>query len=990
MKKKRNRSVVFALGMFNLVLAILTGALAFIPEKFPFISDITNFLSQFSLTAGAYSLLSIPALFLVLSIECFCFRKQSRASYIFIPYTVLLYISVLGALHKFFKISKPSFLMDKLSQTKTSLVFILVILELILALILVLIVQSINERYKRKQDFKARLDARNKQNAEDEEEVKAPVVDLPVEEVDKKKAKAEKKKEKKRKATFLEQKTEEARAEEEKSEEVETFSTLPAFNPDDKIEFPTFDEMPSLETLEVEREKIKNAEKLPTEVLMSSSTFKAVRDEVTMPEKEEEKKEEKIDVTKPQTFRRGGILEASLEAVTHKNEQVAIDKSKQKPIIGYDDRKEEVKVVKNGDDFAPSTLPKTHPRYKLFESLRRPPQTQVKDEPSQVSYIPAKPFEAEEEEEAPTPVVKVETPTPQSVQPTPSPAPVKPSQPEVAKPKYDPFTAVPSALEVEGEEEDLLAEEDDEKTSTPTLHQDVKNFEPVKPKQDVEPTASKELEKVYASAGVGGLQSNNEGLAALARRANVHYTPPSISFLQDYPSYSDKIDEATIQLGEIILQTMKDFHIEATSEDITIGPTVTMFEYRLAPGILVSKLNNIQSNLSMNLMGRSIRILTQIPGKQTVGVEVANSKRQVVGFKEMLPSIAGDKFKVPMILGKTITGEPVSLDVAKAPHLLIAGTTGSGKSVCVNSLICSILYTKSPKDVRLIMVDPKIVELSMYNGIGHLLTPVITEPKKVVKALEWLVDEMTRRYNIMRPYSVRNIVAYNEKIESGAFAAEKLPYIVLIMDEFADLMTTIGKEIEEKVGRLAAMSRAVGIHIVMATQRPSAEVVTGTLKSNIPARIAFAVSSGMNSRIILDSQGAENLLGKGDMLLLDPSKMGLQRIQGAFLSDTEVEKIVNYVRSQGEPDYLDPELFEDIEPDDVDEISEESLGNDEETLYEQAKSICYERKSASASYLQRRMKIGYNKAARFIERMEDEGIVGPAQGSKPREILQYK
>lgn len=288
------------------------------------------------------------------------------------------------------------------------------------------------------------------------------------------------------------------------------------------------------------------------------------------------------------------------------------------------------------------------------------------------------------------------------------------------------------------------------------------------------------------------------------------------------------------------------------------------------------------------------------------------------------------------------------------------------------------------------MVDPKIVELSIYNGIGHLLTPVITEPKKVIKALEWLVDEMTRRYNIMRPYSVRNIVAYNEKIASGAFVAEKLPYIVLIMDEFADLMTTIGKEIEDKVNRLAAMSRAVGIHLVMATQRPSSEVVTGTLKNNIPARIAFAVSSGMNSRIILDAQGAENLLGKGDMLLLDPTKMGLQRIQGAFLSDNEVETIVNYVRSQGEPDYLDPELFEDIEPDEADEISEESLGNDEETLYEQAKSICYERKSASASYLQRRMKIGYNKAARFIERMEDEGIVGPAQGSKPREILQYK
>ena len=397
-----------------------------------------------------------------------------------------------------------------------------------------------------------------------------------------------------------------------------------------------------------------------------------------------------------------------------------------------------------------------------------------------------------------------------------------------------------------------------------------------------------------------------------------------------------------------------------------------------------------EKNIGLRIGGQKIRILAPVPGKSAVGIEVPNAKRATVGFKELLSPLKKANLNVPMILGRDIQGEPKVLDVSKCPHLLIAGTTGSGKSVCINGLIASILYTKSPKDVRLIMVDPKVVELNVYNGIPHLLTPVITEPKRVLKMLNWLVEEMDRRYNVFSQAGVRNIENFNSRIHEFGYATEKMPYIVLIMDEFADLMTVIGKDIEDYIRRIMAKARAAGIHVVMATQRPSSEVVTGTIKNNIPTRIAFAASSGMNSRIVLDEMGAENLLGKGDMLLSTQSSPGLVRIQGAFLSEDEVDQIVRHVKKQGEPDYLDESIFEDEpEPDDS-PISEESLEGSDADLYERAKQICFERKGASASYLQRRLSIGYNRAARLVEQMEDEGIVGPANGSKPREILRYE
>ena len=476
-----------------------------------------------------------------------------------------------------------------------------------------------------------------------------------------------------------------------------------------------------------------------------------------------------------------------------------------------------------------------------------------------------------------------------------------------------------------------------------------------------------------------------------------YYHYPTLDLLDKGEDSRPSIDMAEQNANkERIITILRNFGVEISSIKATIGPTITLYEITPAEGVRISKIRNLEDDIALSLAAEGIRIIAPIPGKGTIGIEVPNKKRAIIGFKDMLNAMErnpeSQKLRVPMILGRTITGEPVSIDVAKMPHMLIAGTTGSGKSVCINSLICTLIYTRTPQEVRLIMVDPKVVELTVYNGIPHLLTPVITEDKKVVRMLKWLVDEMERRYQMLFRFGVRNIEGLNAKIRNENIPAEKLPYIVLIMDEFADLMTTVGKDIENYIARLAAKARAAGIHLILATQRPSADVITGTIKNNFPARIAFAVSSGTNSRIILDENGAEDLLGKGDMLLMEPSTIGLQRIQGAFLSDDEVYDIVSYAQKHGTPDYLADDIFEEPETNDDGEGIEVDVSDEDsdEVLYETAKQIVYERKNASASYLQRRMKIGYNRAARIIEMMEERGIIGPPNGSKPREILKYE
>jgi S-DNA-T family DNA segregation ATPase FtsK/SpoIIIE len=412
-----------------------------------------------------------------------------------------------------------------------------------------------------------------------------------------------------------------------------------------------------------------------------------------------------------------------------------------------------------------------------------------------------------------------------------------------------------------------------------------------------------------------------------------------------------------------------------------------MFEILPAPGVKLSKITNLSDNIALRLAASSVRIVAPIPGKHAVGIEVPNEKRSIVSLREIVEydGFKTSKMEIPVILGKDISGEAQFIDLTQTPHLLIAGATGSGKSVCVNAIILSILYRRSPLEVRLLLIDPKIVELKLYNDIPHLLTPVITEPKRAFQALQYCICEMERRYSLLDHVGVRDIKSYNRKIKDKGLAAERLPYIVVIIDEFADLMATTGKELESTLARLAAMSRAVGIHLVLATQRPSIDVITGLIKANIPSRIAFMVASKFDSRIIIDMVGAEKLLGRGDMLVAtawDPFPI---RMQGAYVSEEEVEKAVEFVKTLGEPEYIDDEIF--IDEDDED--AEPSLFGDEDDdpLFEKALEIVLQQGKASASYIQRRLKIGYNRASRLVELMEEKGIVGPAKGSKPRDLM---
>ncbi|MGN0729499.1 DNA translocase FtsK [Treponema sp.] len=449
------------------------------------------------------------------------------------------------------------------------------------------------------------------------------------------------------------------------------------------------------------------------------------------------------------------------------------------------------------------------------------------------------------------------------------------------------------------------------------------------------------------------------------------------------------IDKETEQAAKSLKETLSEFKIDAEVTGIRKGPVVTMFELLPAPGVKLSKIVTLSDNIALRLAASSVRIVAPIPGKRAVGIEVPNMNRAIVSFRECIEQQRNEwkKMAVPVILGKDIEGETQIMDLVKTPHLLIAGSTGAGKSVCVNSMILSILYKRNPSEVKLILIDPKIVELKLYNGIPHLLTPVITEPKKAMQALQYCLCEMERRYAVLDSMGCRDISNYNRKITEQHIATEKLPYMVIIIDEFADLMATTGKALEGVVARLAAMSRAVGIHLVLATQRPSVDVITGLIKANIPSRIAFMVAAKTDSRIIIDQIGAEKLLGKGDMLYTSSTDPFPVRIQGAFVSDQEVENVVDAVKEWGEPEYIDDEIFVDDEEEEGAEQFSLFGEEGEDPLYEKALDIVVQAGKASASYIQRRLSIGYNRAARLVEEMEERGIVGPANGSKPRELI---
>jgi S-DNA-T family DNA segregation ATPase FtsK/SpoIIIE len=475
---------------------------------------------------------------------------------------------------------------------------------------------------------------------------------------------------------------------------------------------------------------------------------------------------------------------------------------------------------------------------------------------------------------------------------------------------------------------------------------------------------------------------------SMPRRFRGYHVPVQGLLTQYEEGNFSQIDELTQRAALILQNTLKEFNIDAQVTGIRKGPVVTMFEILPAAGVKLSKIVALADNIALGLAAISVRIVAPIPGKHAVGIEVPNRERTIVGFAEMIASaeFQESRAEIPIVLGKDISGETQIIDLARTPHLLIAGATGAGKSVCVNALICSILFRRSPEDVRLLMVDPKIVELKYFNEIPHLLAPVITEPKKALQAVQWCLYEMERRYALLDALGAKDIRSYNGKIDKRHIATNKLPYIVVVIDEFADLMATAGKDMEGNIARLAAMSRAVGIHLVLATQRPSVDVITGLIKANFPSRIAFMVASKTDSRIIIDQMGAEKLLGRGDMLFTSSWNPFPNRLQGAFLSEEDVERVVAHVKTLGEPEYISDEIF-------YDEDEEEALAgaedapSDMDPLFEKAIEIVRTYKKASASFLQRRLGVGYNRSARMIEMMEEMGIVGPQNGSKPREIV---
>ena len=477
--------------------------------------------------------------------------------------------------------------------------------------------------------------------------------------------------------------------------------------------------------------------------------------------------------------------------------------------------------------------------------------------------------------------------------------------------------------------------------------------------------------------------------------ADQHYEYPPIEILSLGEKSATKGSAKTLTENAAKLQkTLYSFGVSAKVQDVSVGPTITRYELKPAEGTRVSKIANLADDIALNLAAETIRIEAPIPGKQAVGIEVPNETKEAVHLREVIDSdeFSNNKSKLSIALGKDVAGKTVVADIAKMPHVLIAGSTGSGKSVCINTIITSIVYNAKPSEVKLVMVDPKVVELSVYNGIPHLLIPVVTDPKKAAGALAWAVIEMDERYNKFAQKGVRDLKGYNKAIEKENENA-KLPQIVIIIDELADLMMVAAKEVEEAICRLAQKARAAGMHLVIATQRPSVDVITGLIKAYVPSRISFAVSSQVDSRTILDCAGAEKLLGKGDMLFYPVGATKPQRIQGAFVSDDEVEKIVDFIKSNAGEVVYNSDIIETIEnsnKSDKEILEGDASDNTCDPLLNEAIETVVETGQASTSFIQRRFKVGYARAGRIIDQMEERGIISGYQGSKPREVLMSK
>ena len=467
---------------------------------------------------------------------------------------------------------------------------------------------------------------------------------------------------------------------------------------------------------------------------------------------------------------------------------------------------------------------------------------------------------------------------------------------------------------------------------------------------------------------------------------------PALEFLKDSEVVTDSVDHEHLrEMSHLLEQKLDDFGVKGKVVTVAPGPVITRFEFEPAPGIKINKVVNLSDDLALALKAMSIRIIAPIPGKAAIGIEVPNKQREVVTIKDIISSSEYEKSKSPLTLGlgKDIVGSPVVADLQTMPHLLIAGATGTGKSVALNTMICSLLYKATPEDVKFIMIDPKRIVLSAYNDIPHLITPVVTDMKKATNALFWAVKEMERRYQLLSENKVRNINQYNRKVKKSASepaepdapVLEKLPYVVLIIDELADLMMVSSRDVEVALTRLAQMARAAGIHLILATQRPSVDVLTGVIKANFPTRLSFQVSSKTDSRTIIDANGAETLLGNGDMLFLPPGTAKLQRIHGPYITEEEVSGIIEFLKTQKSPDYNEEVL---------EKQTSEKNGSEEKDYderYDEAVALVARTGQASISMIQRHLRIGYNRAARIIEVMEEEGVVGPSDGVKPREVL---
>ncbi len=519
-------------------------------------------------------------------------------------------------------------------------------------------------------------------------------------------------------------------------------------------------------------------------------------------------------------------------------------------------------------------------------------------------------------------------------------------------------------------------------------------------------TNNKKIESVKSEEPVQGKEFIEEekvvAVVPTVKEVQKHYSLPSIELLDKAKKKQTKTDQSAIEENIIKLENvLKDFGISGKVVEVHVGPTVTQYELELKSGTKVSKILSINREIALELANKDVRIQAPIPGKSTVGIELANKESSSVSFREVMEKVPKNKADSKLLapLGKNIMGNMIACEINKTPHLLVAGSTGSGKSVCINGIICSILMRAKPDEVKLVMVDPKKVELSVYNGIPHLLCPVVTDPKKASVALNKIVVEMENRYETFSETKTKNIQSYNEYVENRNKVVgddeklKKMPFIVVIVDELADLMMVASKDVEASIMRITQMARAAGIHLIIATQRPSTNVITGVIKANIPSRIAFAVSNGIDSRTIIDMVGAEKLLGKGDMLFLPMGEGTPERVQGAFISDDEIKRLIDYAVEQQQAEF-DP-AFENLEAESKGEDVSVAGGSDlsadgedyDDPLYNEIVDFVVTSGKASASLLQRRFKLGYNRAARIIDLLEERGIIGPANGSKPRAVL---